>query len=82
MLELDEVLTFVARKQAQLRIWIALERTSRQVVAFHIGDGTMDSCKRLWRKLSWGYQRSHSVSDLWRSYSCLLDHEQVGKGTG
>ncbi|MEM1096753.1 MAG: IS1 family transposase [Bacteroidota bacterium] len=82
MLELDEVFTFVGYKKNQVRIWVAQDRETRQVVSYYIGDGSMASCKALWRKLPWRYQKSQSYSDLWRSYNCLLDHEMVGKGAG
>ncbi len=36
----------------QIRIWIV---QNRQIVSFLIGDGSMESCKRLWRKLSCEY---------------------------
>ncbi|MEM6785461.1 MAG: IS1 family transposase [Bacteroidota bacterium] len=80
--------TFVGRKKNQVRVWVALDRETRQVVSYHLGDGSADrvsataSCKALWRKLPWRYQKSQSYSDLWRSSNCLVDHEMVGKGTG
>jgi IS1 family transposase len=84
VLEVDEVFTFVALKVRQIRIWIALCRQTRQIVSFFIGDGSMESCKRLWRKLPYAYLKSKSFSDFWKAYNCLPDatHQKVGKQTG
>ena len=84
ILEVDEVFTFVLLRVAQVRIWIAQCRQSRQIVSFFIGDGSMDSCKRMWRKLPYSYLRCNSFSDFWRSYNCIPKdtHQLVGKETG
>ena len=84
VLEVDQVFTFVGLKVKQIRIWIVLSRQTRQIVSFFIGDGSMESCKRLWRKLPYGYLKANSFSDLWKAYNCLpeLTHQKVGKETG
>ena len=81
VVEVDEVFTFVQMKINQVRIWIAQCRETRQILSFFIGDGSTESCKRLWRKLPCG---CNSFSDFWRSYNCLpeLTHAKVGKETG
>jgi IS1 family transposase len=83
-LEVDEVFTFISRKSNEIWIWIALNRKTRQIVSFHIGDGSMESCKRLWRKLPYQYMKCESFSDFWKSYNCLPEttHKMVGKETG
>lgn len=67
-----------------IRIWIALCRRTRQIISFFIGDCTMESCKRLWRKLPTEYLYCFSFFDFWRSYNCLpkITHKKVGKETG
>ena len=84
MIEVDEIFTFVKKKTQQIRIWIAQCRQTRQILSFFIGDGSMESCKRLWRKLPYEYLRCSSFSDFWRSYNCLpaATHRTVGKETG
>lgn len=84
ILEVDEVFTFVRLKVKQIRIWIVLSRPTRQIVSFFIGDGSMQSCKRLWRKLPYGYLKCNSFSDFWKAYNCLPEstHQKVGKETG
>ncbi len=84
VLEVDEVFTFVGLKVKQIRIWIVLCRQTRQIVSFFIGDGSMESCKRLWRKLPYGYLKCNSFSDFWKAYNCLPEstHQKAGKETG
>jgi insertion element IS1 protein InsB len=67
VLEVDEIFTFVAVKVFQIRIWIVQCRRTRQILAFFLGDGSMESCKALWRKLPYDYQRCLSFSDFWRA---------------
>jgi insertion element IS1 protein InsB len=84
ILEVDEIFTFIRLKTKEIRIWIAQCRDTRQIVSFFIGDGSKESCKRLWRKLPYDYLRCNSFSDLWRAYSCLpvQTHSKVGKESG
>lgn len=81
---MDEIFTYIFMKINQIRIWIVLCRRTRQIISFFIGDGTIDSCKRLWRKLPTEYLYCFSFSDFWRSYNCLpeITHQKVGKETG
>ena len=84
ILEVDEVFSFILLKVNHIRIWIAQNRGNRQIVSFFIGDGSMESCKRLWRKLPYEYLRCNSFSDFWRSYNCIPSktHQKVGEETG
>lgn len=78
---MDEIFSYVLLKINQIRIWIA---QSRQIVSFFIGDGSMASCKGLWRKLPYEYLKCNSFSDFWRAYNCIpvTTHQKVGKETG
>ncbi len=84
VLEVDEVFTYILLKVKQIRIWIVENRGTKQIVSFFIGDGSIESCKRLWRKLPYSYLRCMSFSDFWRSYNCLPKetHTKVGKESG
>jgi insertion element IS1 protein InsB len=83
-LEADELFTFVQCKAQPRRLWIVQCRRTRQVLSFFVGDGSMESCRRLWRKLPSEYVRCHSFSDGWRAYHCVpsATHQLVGKDTG
>jgi insertion element IS1 protein InsB len=84
VLEVGEVFSYVPLKVNQVRVWIAESKQTKQIISFFIGDGSMNSCKRLWRKLPYSYLRCTSFPDFWKSYSCLPEqtHTQVGKETG
>jgi len=83
-LEVDEIFSYVLLKVNQIRIWIVQNRDNRQIVSFFIGDGSMESCKRLWRKLPYEFLKCNSFSDFWKSYNCIPKntHTKVGKETG
>ena len=84
VLEVDEVFTFIQMKTNRLRIWIVQCRRTRQIISFFIGDGSMESCKRLWRKLPTEYLYCFSYSDFWKAYNCApeITHQKVGKESG
>ncbi len=82
--ETNEVSSFVFLKIRQIRIWIAQWRQTRQIISFFIGDGSVESCEWLWRKLPYAYLKSNSFSDFWKAYNCIpqVTHLKVGKETG
>lgn len=84
VLEADELFTFVHMKVKHIRLWLVICRRTRQILAFFLGDGSMCSCKRLWRKLPYAYLRCRSFSDFWRAYHCVpgSTHRLVSKETG
>jgi insertion element IS1 protein InsB len=41
-------------------LWIAMDAKTRQVIAFHVGDRSRRSAKRLWAKISQAY-RQHAA---------------------
>ena len=84
VIEVAEIFTYVGNKSKQIRIWIAQNRQTRQIIAFFIGDGTKESCKRLWRKLPDTYLKCRSFSDLYASYNGIpkTTHTKIGKETG
>jgi insertion element IS1 protein InsB len=49
--EADDMSSVVQKKANQPWIWIAMDATSRQVIAFHVGDRRRRSAKRLWAKV-------------------------------
>ena len=44
----DEIVSFVKKKANKQWIWIAMDATTRQVIAFHMRDHSRKSAKRLW----------------------------------
>jgi insertion element IS1 protein InsB len=85
VLELDELWSFVLKKDAKRWLWLALCRRTRQVVAFGIGDRRDDICRRLWNKIPASYRAGHSYSDFWAAYHKVFSREtyqSVGKESG
>ena len=58
--EADEMASFVPKKANKQWIWIAMDATTRQVMAFHVGDRSRKSAKRLWAKIPHAY-RQHAT---------------------
>jgi len=54
--ELDELWSFVGKKANRQWVWIAMDATTRQVLAFHVGDRSQASAHALWQKLPAVYQ--------------------------
>src|ERR1700752_1904460 len=49
--EADEMCSFVKQKANKPWLWRAMERSSRQIIAVHVGDRRRDSAKQLWANL-------------------------------
>jgi insertion element IS1 protein InsB len=58
--EADEMASFVQQKANKQWIWIAMDAKTRQVMAFHVGDRSRKSAKRLWAKIPLAY-RQHAT---------------------
>jgi insertion element IS1 protein InsB len=58
--EADEMRNFVQKKANKQWIWIAIDAKTRQVIAFHVGDRSRRSAKRLWAKIPEAY-RQHAT---------------------
>ena len=86
ILELDEVWSFVGHKGQKVWIWIALERQTRRVVGFAVGDRSAETCGKLWASLPADYRkRAICYTDFWEAYTSVLPtkrHRPVGKETG
>jgi insertion element IS1 protein InsB len=82
VLELDELWSFVLKKARKRRIWPALCRQTRQVVAFVIGDRSRKTCRRLWEAIPDRYRHAHCSTDFWEACSSVppvAQHTAVGK---
>ena len=54
--ELDELWSFVGTKANRQWVWIAMDASTRQVIAFHMGDRSQASAERLWANLPAAYR--------------------------
>jgi len=85
VLELDEVWSFVFKKEQKRWLWTAICRRTRQIVAFVIGDRSEKTCRRLWNKIPDAYRNCRTFSDFWDAYQKVFSkdtHQSVGKETG
>jgi IS1 family transposase len=49
--EADELWSFVQKKKNPHWVWLAMDKQTRQILAFHVGDRSQDSAKQLWAKI-------------------------------
>jgi Transposase and inactivated derivatives, IS1 family len=84
--EVDEMWSFVTKKDNKQWIGIALDVNTRQVVAFHVGDRSRESAKALWEKIPESYRKQATFyTDLYDGYSSVIPEEQyrsVSKDSG
>jgi insertion element IS1 protein InsB len=73
----------IPKKANKQWIWIAMEATTRQVVAFHVGDRSRTSAKRLWAKIPHAYrQQATFYTDQYAVYTGVIpaaQHRAISK---
>jgi IS1 family transposase len=81
--EADEMQSFVQKKANKQWIWIAMDAKTRQVIAFHVGDRSRQSARRLWAKIPQAY-RQHATfyTDQYVVYEGVIpaaQHKAISK---
>jgi insertion element IS1 protein InsB len=81
--EADEMASFLQKKANKQWIWIAMDAKTRQVIAFHVGDRSRRSAKRLWAKIPHAY-RQHATfyTDQYMVYKGVIpvtQHRAISK---
>jgi insertion element IS1 protein InsB len=81
--EADEMSSFVQKKSNKVWIWLAMDTKTRQVMAFHVGDRSRRSAKRLWAKIPRTYrQRATFYTDQYVVYAGVIpaaQHRAISK---
>ena len=81
--EADEMASFVREKANKPWIWIAMDAYTRQVTAFHVGDRSRKSAKRLWVKIPHAYRRHATFyTDQYAVYEGVIpaaQHKAISK---
>jgi hypothetical protein len=54
--EADEMASFVQKKANKQWIWLAMDVKTREIIAFHIGDRSRKSARKLWAKIPVAYR--------------------------
>jgi insertion element IS1 protein InsB len=75
--EADELCSFVEKKADKQWLWLALDPTTRQVIAFHAGDHSRDSAKQLWANIPEGYrEQAMFYTDQYEAYKAVIPAAQ------
>ncbi len=85
VLELDELWSFVQKRQNKRWVWLAQCRRTRQIVAYAVGDRSETTCALLWSRIPKRYKPCLLYTDFWSAYAKVLPQEQhqaTGKGAG
>jgi IS1 family transposase len=86
ILECDELWSFVCSKENPVYIWLALDRNTKQIVGFHLGDRTSKDAQQFWESIPHQYrERAEVYTDFWQSYEKVIPaekHHPSGKETG
>lgn len=79
-LEVDEMWSFVGKKEQQAWLWYAYEPRSHRIVAWTVGERTDQTCRRLLRQLR-RCRVLRFCTDEWKSYQKFIPWAQhwVGK---
>ena len=71
--EAAELWSFVKKKANKPWLWIAMDATTRQIVAFHVGDRSRDRAKELWAKIPEGYREQATFhTDHYDAYTGVI----------
>ena len=87
VLEVDEMWSYVGKKENPKWLWLAINRRNRHIVVYHLGDRKDIDCFHFYKKLPEAYKSLISYSDKWESYKKVfpydkLRHECVDKSSG
>jgi len=75
--EADEMWSFVQKKANKQWMWIAMDATTRQIIAFHVGDRSGESGKALWAKMPMVYREQATFhTDQYDVYKGVIPAEQ------
>jgi insertion element IS1 protein InsB len=72
-IEADELWSFIGKKANPQWRWLALDAHSRQVLAFHVGNRSQKSARRLWDKLPAAYRKQATIhTDAYAAYGRVI----------
>jgi insertion element IS1 protein InsB len=85
-LELDELWSFVGKKENKQWVWLALNPANSQIVGFHVGGRGKDDAKLFYDKIpDFFKQKASFFSDYWQAYVSVFadeNHFGIGKDSG
>ena len=72
VLELDELVSFVAEKFFKRWLWLAMCRRTRQIVAYAIGDRSETTAQKLWQAIPEAYRVCPIYTDDYNVYPLII----------
>lgn len=85
-IQLDEMWTFVGKKENKQWLWLALNPANRQIVAFHLGSRSGKDAQLFYEKIPTVFKGAAGFfSDYWQAYKQVFEEENhfaVGKDSG
>lgn len=86
IVEIDELWSFVDQKGNKQWVWLALDRSPREIVGCYVGDRSRESAKKLWKSLPPIYRQcAVCYTDFWEAYETVIPqkrHRAVDKASG
>jgi insertion element IS1 protein InsB len=76
---MDELWSFVGSKGNKQWVWLVIDRNTREVVGFALGDRSQETARQLWESLPGVYRQcAVCYTDYWDAYGCrwILYHYQ------
>jgi insertion element IS1 protein InsB len=77
------VWSFVQKKANPYWVWIAMDRQTRQIIAFHVGDRSRDNAKQLWANIPAVYrEQAIFYTDQYAAYTDVIpaaQHQAITK---
>jgi IS1 family transposase len=71
--EADELWSVVQKKTTPRGLWLAMDKQTRQSLAFHVGNRSQDSAKQLWANLrAWEREQATCYTDWYAAYPGVL----------
>lgn len=77
--------SFVGSKQNKQWVWLAQDRTTREVVGCHVGSRDEEGAIALWQSLPDCYLDAETYVDFWEAYDAIFYADKlhhVGKKSG
>jgi IS1 family transposase len=75
--EADEMWSFVKKKANKQWVWIAMDKQTRQIIAFHVGDRSHESAQQLWANLPAVYrEQAMFYTDQYAVYTGIIPAAQ------
>jgi insertion element IS1 protein InsB len=75
--------SFVKQKANKPWVWLAMERATRQIMAFHVGDRSRDSARQLWSNLPAVYREQATFYtdqyDVYKGVIPAAQHKAITK---